>query len=79
MLAEKLKCARAQKHLTLSAVSRQIAATYHVRISTSMLSRYENGYSISINHLFALASFFGLSLDSLVKEFAQTGQRYKTR
>ncbi|MFC6180217.1 helix-turn-helix domain-containing protein [Lactiplantibacillus daowaiensis] len=79
MLADDLKYARQQKQLTLAAVSQQIDAQYHVRIAPSMLSRYENGYSISINHLFALAAFFNISLDPLVREFAQTGHRYQTR
>lgn len=79
MLAEELKTARKQQQMTLTAVAQQVTLEYHVRISPSMLSRYENGYSISINHLFALASFFKLSLDPLVDEFTRTGQRYQTR
>ncbi|MFD1421621.1 helix-turn-helix domain-containing protein [Lactiplantibacillus songbeiensis] len=79
MLADELKRTRRSENLTLAAVSQQITAQYHVRISPSMLSRYENGYSISINHLFALAAFFNINLDPLVQEFARTGNRYQTR
>jgi len=79
MLADELKRARQTETLTLAAVSQQIDAQYHVRISPSMLSRYENGYSISINHLFALAAFFNINLDPLVQEFVRTGNRYQTR
>ena len=60
MLADDLKRARQQKELTLTAVSQQVDARYHVRMAPSMLSRYEHGYSISINHLFALAAFYQL-------------------
>ncbi|GEK29268.1 helix-turn-helix domain-containing protein [Furfurilactobacillus siliginis] len=68
-LSELLKQARVDRKLSMASLSENIESKYHVRLSTSMITRYEQGHNIPLKNLFVLANYLEIDLNQCEQDY----------
>lgn len=64
--ASKLKAFRKEKGLSLEELAEQINLKYDTSFNKSMLSKWENGYSVGLDSLKILSLFFNVTLQEML-------------
>lgn len=68
-LSKLLKEARVDHRLSMQNLSDNIESEYHVKLSTSMITRYEQGHNIPLKSLFVLTDYLGIDLNACAKSY----------
>ena len=73
MLNRIIKDARLQQHLTLRQLAENLNHEFDLNLSAGMLSRYENGTTISAKNFIYITDSLNLDIKKIAQQFLENG------